>query len=288
MTKIDKKRDIMKSVSIVCLMAIAIVVFSTPAYAGFNWENNITVGTDGMTWGYTEQYTDENFVFYKSHIDSDVGNDDGYVSAWELLKIDSITREAFHDTIIKDMDVKINNSSTAIHLSEIDSSISEDILGKVYRRGEVTNYYKVMYSFDKTLTELGTNIWFLVEPETNVTITFPVGIDVTSTENIEDTTTIMHNNTTTIIGIVGFGGKISIGYAENKTWDVYVPEPMDDNNETWEVYVPEPMDDNNETWEVYVPEQMDDDNETSTEVEPHVPYNPVDQILEWLGLGTKR
>ena len=248
----------MKSVSIVCLMAVAIVLLSTPAYADFNWENNITVGTDGMTWGYTEQYTEENFVFYKSYIDSDMGNDDGYVSAWELLKIDSITRDTFYDSIINDMDVKINNSSTAIHLSEIDSSISEDALGKVHRRGDVTNYYKVMYSFDGALIELGTNIWFLAEPETNVTIIFPVGIDVTSTEGIENTTTIMHNNTTTLIGIVGFEGEISIGYAENETWEVYVPEPMDDNNET------------------------------STEVEPHVPYDPIDEILKWLGFEPKR
>ena len=250
----------MKPVSIVCLMAVAIVLLSTPAFAGFNWENNITVGNDGLTWGYTEQYTEDNFVFYKSYIDADLGNDDGYVSAWELLKVDSITRESFYDSIISDMDVKINESSSAVHLGEIDSSMSKDALGKVYRRGEATNYYKVMYSFDESLTELGTNIWFLAEPETNVTITFPEGIDVTSTEGIENATTIMHNNTTTIDGVVGFEGEISIGYAENETWKVYVSKSIDDINET----------------------------STSKELEPHVPYNPVDRILEWLGFGPKR
>lgn len=262
MTKIDKKRYIMKSVSIVCLMAVAIVLLSTPAYAGFNWENNITVGTDGMTWGYTEQYTEENFVFYKSYIDSDMGNDDGYVSAWELLKIDSITRDTFYDSIINDMDVKINNSSTAIHLSEIDSSISEDALGKVYRRGDVTNYYKVMYSFDGSLTELGTNIWFLAEPETNMTITFPAGFEITSIEGIENTTTTVHNRTTTLIGTIGFEGKITIGYAENVTLKTSAPEP--DGNVT------------------SIPDAVEEPSE------PHVPYNPVDQILEWLGFGPKR
>lgn len=250
----------MKPVSIVCLMVVAIVLLSTPAFAGFNWENNITVGNDGLAWGYTEQYTEDNFVFYKSYIDADLGNDDGYVSAWELLKIDSTTRESFYDSIINEMDVKINDSSNGVHLGEIDSSISKDALGKVYRRGEATNYYKVMYSFDESLTELGTNIWFLVEPETNVTITFPVGIDVTSTEGIENVTTIMHNNTTTIDGMVGFEGEISIGYAENETWKVYVSKSIDDNNET----------------------------STSKELEPHVPYNPVDRILEWLDFEPKR
>lgn len=262
MTKINEKRDIMKPVSIVCLMAVAIVLLSTPAFAGFNWENNITVGNDGMTWRYTEQYTEDNFVFYKSYIDVDLGNDDDYVSAWELLKVDSITREAFYDSIINDMDVKINNSSTGIHLSEIDSSISEDALGKVYRRGEVTNYYKVMYSFDGSLTELGTNIWFLAEPETNMTITFPAGIEITSIEGIENTTTTVHNRTTTLIGTIGFEGEITIGYAENVTLKTSAPEP--DGNVT------------------SIPDAVEEPSE------PHVPYNPVDQILEWLGFGSKR
>lgn len=262
MTKINEKRDIMKPVSIVCLMAVAIVLLSTPAFAGFNWENNITVGNDGMTWRYTEQYTEDNFVFYKSYIDVDLGNDDDYVSAWELLKVDSITREAFYDSIINDMDVKINNSSTGIHLSEIDSSISEDALGKVYRRGDVTNYYKVMYSFDGSLTELGTNIWFLAEPETNMTITFPAGIEITSIEGIENTTTTVHNRTTTLIGTIGFEGEITIGYAENVTLKTSAPEP--DGNVT------------------SIPDAVEEPSE------PQVPYDPVDQILEWLGFGSKR
>ena len=219
----------MKPVRIIFVMAAAIAISftATPAYADFNWENNITVDTHGMEWGYTEQYTESNFLFYKSYIDSDVGNDDGYVSAWELLKVDSITRESFYDTIMDEMDVKINDSSGNVHLQEIDSSLSENALGRVYERGEVTNYYKVMYSFDKSLTELGTNIWFLAEPETNMTITFPAGIDVTSTEGIENATTLVHDNITMLIGAIGFDGKVTIGYAENATWNVSVLESMD-------------------------------------------------------------
>ena len=114
----------MNTIRIVCLMAVVIALSSTSAYAGFNWENNITVETYGMTWGYTEQYTEENFVFYKSYIDADLGNDDDYISAWELLKVDSITRESFHDSIINKMDVKINDSSSDIYLSETQSSRS--------------------------------------------------------------------------------------------------------------------------------------------------------------------
>ena len=274
MTKINK-RYIMKPVRIVCLIAVVIVLLSTTACADFNWENNITVSNDGMIWEYTEQYTEHNFVFYKSYIDTDIGNNDSYVSAWELFKVDSITRDTFYNSIINNMDVKINNSSTAIHLSEIDSSISEDVLGKVYERGEATNYYKVMYSFDRSLTELGTNIWFLAEPETNMTVTFPAGIDVTFTEGIENTTTIIDNRTATLIGTIGFEGKITIGYTENVTLKISAPEP--DNNVTLMIPAPEP--DNNVT---SIPDALE---ETS---EPQVLYNPIDEFLKWLGFEPKR
>lgn len=205
--------------------AIVISLMATPAFAGFNWENNITVDTHGMEWGYTEQYTEDDFLLYKGYIDSGAGNDDGYVSAWELLKADSMIRGVFYDSIMDKMDVKINDSSSSVHLQEIDSSLSENTLGRVYERGEATNYYKVIYSFDNSLAELGTNIWFLAEPETNMTITFPVGIDVISTEGIENTTTLVHNGTTTLVGIVGFEGKVTIGYIENMTFKM---SAMDD------------------------------------------------------------
>ncbi|MDO9516880.1 MAG: hypothetical protein Q7J10_02415 [Methanosarcinaceae archaeon] len=208
-------------------ITIALSFTVTPAFAGFNWENNITVDTHGMTWEYTEQYTEENFVFYKSYIDSDLGNDDGYVSAWELLKVDSVIRKTFYDSIMKDMDVKINDSSSNVHLQEIDSSVSENALGIVYERGEATNYYTVMYSFDKSLTELGTNIWFLAEPETNMTTTFPAGIYVTSTKGIENTTTIVHDSITTLIGTVGFESEVTISYIENVTHKTTAVESID-------------------------------------------------------------
>ena len=249
--------------------AIAISFTVTPACADFNWENNITVDTHGLTWGYTEQYTEMNFVLYKNHIDSGVGNDDGYVSAWELLKVDSITRDNFYDSIINDMDVKINDSSTAVHLQEIDSVLSKNALGRVHRRGEATNYYKITYSFDNSLTELGTNIWFLAEPETNMTITFPAGIDVTSTEGIENTKTIVHDGTTTLIGIVGFEGEVNISYSysyysydENATSNVSELESMDN-----------------------VTSIQDAVEETSVS---QLPYDPVDEILKWLGFDPKR
>ena len=230
---------------------IAISFTATPAFAGFNWENNITVDTHGMEWKYTEQYTEDNFLFYKSYIDSGEGNDDGYVSAWELLKIDSITRESFYDSIMDEMDVKIkkiNSSSNSVHLQEIEASISEDALGKVYKIGEATNYYNVRYSFDKSLAELGAEIWFLIEPESNVTITLPEGFDITSTEGIENTTTFVHNSTTTLVGIVGFEGEITVSYIENMTFKMATLESMD--NETAKPYGVEKTSESKESYDL--------------------------------------
>ena len=252
----------MKPARAICLMmaAIAISFTVTPAYADFNWENNITVDTHGMEWGYTEQYTEDNFLFYKGYIDSGAGNDDGYVSAWELLKIDSITRESFYDTIMDEMDVNINGSSTAVHLQEIEASISENALGGVYKSGEATNYYKVLYSFDEPLAELGTHIWFLIEPETNVTIKLPTGFDVTSTEGIENTTTLVHNSTTTLVGIVGFEGEITVGYTENVTFKTSAMESVDNETKPYGV-------------------------EKSSETEE--PYNFIDEMLKKLDVRPK-
>lgn len=205
--------------------AITIIFTSIPANADFNWENNITINTSDMVWEYTEQYTEENFTTYKFYIDSYAGNNDGYVSAWELLNMDSITRKAFYDSVISNMDVRINGSSGGVHLQEIDSSLSDGLLGRIDKRGEATNHYKITYFFDGSLTELGANIWFLAEPESNMTIMFPVGIDITSIGGIDNTTISVYNATTTLIGIVGFEGEIIIGYAENTTWILSALEP---------------------------------------------------------------
>jgi hypothetical protein len=187
------------------------------AGAGYVWENNITVGEHGMVWNYKEVYDGSNVIFFKIHIDAELGNNDGFVSAWELLKTDSKMRESMHASIMKDMDVKINNSARAIHVVDVDSSICCETLGKTHESGHITNCYHVMYSFDESLLNLGDNIWFLGEPETNVTIIMPVCVDVVSTEGIENATITVKNNSALISGTFDFAGEITIGYSENIT-----------------------------------------------------------------------
>ncbi|NOR46733.1 MAG: hypothetical protein GQ533_01615, partial [Methanosarcinaceae archaeon] len=70
------------------------------------------------------------------------------------------------------------------------------------------------------------------------------------------------NRTTTLIGTIGFEGEITIGYAENVTLETSAPEP--DGNVT------------------SIPDVVEEPSE------PHVPYDPIDEILKWLGFGSKR
>lgn len=189
------------------------------AGAGYVWENNITVLEYGMMWDYTEVYDGSNAIIFKTHIDAELGNNDGFVSAWELLKTDCKMRESMHTSIMKDMDVKINNSAGAIHVVDVDSSICCETLGKTHESVSITNCYHVIYSFDDSLLDLGNNIWFLGEPETNVTIVMPVGVDIVSTDGIENATITVQNNSAVVSGTFGFVGEITIGYAENMTWD---------------------------------------------------------------------
>jgi hypothetical protein len=190
------------------------------AGAGYVWENNITVGEHGMMWDYTEVYDGSNAIFFKTHIDAELGNNDGFVSAWELLKTDVKMRESMHTSIMKDMDVKINNSAEAIHVVDVDSSICCETLGKTHESAHIVNCYDVLYSFDDSLLNLGNNIWFLGEPETNVTIVMPLGFDIVSTDGIENATITVQNNSAVISGTFDFVGEITIGYAENMTLSI--------------------------------------------------------------------
>jgi hypothetical protein len=133
------------------------------------------------------------------------------------MKTDCKMRESMHTSIMKDMDVKINNSAGAINMVDVDSSICCEALGKTHESVSITNFYHVIYSFDDSLLDLGNNIWFLGQPETNVTIVMPVGVDIVSTNGMENATIIVQNNSAVISGTFGFVGEITIGYAENMT-----------------------------------------------------------------------
>jgi hypothetical protein len=156
------------------------------ASAEYNWSNQITIHPDGMEWQYTEKLSDLDSYAFKYDIDNKQGNKDDFVSTWELMKADKRMRERFRDAIESEMDVRIDNSSLGIEVLDIDASISKNALGPVKSMTELTNTYRVTYSFPGGLLENGSTIWFLGEPGSLLSVNFPEGTQIISTKGIDN------------------------------------------------------------------------------------------------------
>jgi len=156
------------------------------ASAEYNWSNQITIHVDGMEWQYTEKLSDLDSYVFKYDIDNRQGNKDHFVSTWELMKADKRMRERFRDAIESEMDVRIDNSSLGIEVLDIDASLSNNALGPVKSMTELTNTYRVTYSFPGGLLENGSTIWFLGEPGSLLSVNFPEGTQIISTKGIDN------------------------------------------------------------------------------------------------------
>jgi len=156
------------------------------ASAECNWSNQITIHVDGMEWQYTEKLSDLDSYVFKYDIDNKQGNKDNFVSTWELMKADKRMRERFRDAIEGEMDVRIDNSSLGIEVLDIDASLSKNALGPVKSMTELTNTYRVTYSFPGGMLENGSTIWFLGEPGSLLSVNFPEGTQIISTKGIDN------------------------------------------------------------------------------------------------------
>jgi len=156
------------------------------ASAEYNWSNQITIYLDGMEWQYTEELSGMDSYVFKYDIDNRQGDKDHFVSTWELMKADKRMRERFRDAIEREMDVKIDNSSLGIEVLDIDASFSKNALGKVESMTELTNTYRVTYSFPEEMLENGSTIWFLGEPGSVLSVSFPEGTQIISTKGIDN------------------------------------------------------------------------------------------------------
>ncbi|KXS44527.1 MAG: hypothetical protein AWU59_464 [Methanolobus sp. T82-4] len=183
-----------------------------PAEASYSWENDITVGLDGMSWTYTEQYSDNRSVLYRAFIDSELGDNDGFVSAWEVLKMDTTSRAQLLGLLEGNMDVKINGSSDAIVVTGVESDMSMESLGPVTKEDTIVNMYEVHYVFEEPIISLGDRIWFLGEPGTAVTIRLPDNIKVESTEGIDNVSIDSGDLGQEVSGDFGFTGEAVIHF----------------------------------------------------------------------------
>lgn len=194
-----------------CLLAVA------PVGASYSWENNITVGMDGMTWEYTEEYSGLQCVFFRSAIDSELGNGDGFLAAWEILKMDTASRKNLHGSVSRKMDVVINDSSSRISLSGVECVISKELLGPVSKQEQVRNIYRVRYNFRVPLSDQGDRIWFQGEPGTPVLISMPEGIDILAVEGIDNAIIYQQDSVQKVKGIFDFTGEGVLVFRENRT-----------------------------------------------------------------------
>jgi hypothetical protein len=202
------------------------LILSQPALA-YDWDNDIIVRSDSMSWTYTETYSGNHSVLFKVLIDSELGNDDGFVSAWELLKVDVKSRKTFFNSISKDLDVGVDNSSDFVHITSVESSFSSELVGPVSLSKNIVNVYEVNYLFADILPSNG-SIWFRGEPGSNVTISFSEEFIANSTNGIDNLSTNL-TNTSTLVGVFGADGIISVQFEEIISFVEAEKPPLENN-----------------------------------------------------------
>lgn len=194
------------------MIIMVFLLLSVPASAAYEWNNEITVGTDDMVWEYTEKYSGERSQIFKIFIDVEFGDNDDFVSAWELLKTDVMTSRSFKESIEKNMDVRIDNSSNNVTLTGVETTMSRELLGPTNEENDIVNHYQVFYEFKTPLTEDGSSIWFQGEPDTSVTINLLSDIDFISVEGIDNESVKEDEDGTHISGEFGFTGEVTINF----------------------------------------------------------------------------
>lgn len=158
--------------------AFALIVSTIGAVHGDTlWVNNITVGEYNMTWGYTETFTGNDSIVYRANIDKELGDNDSFINAWEVLKADKEMRKKLRSLIDSERDVKIDNETAGIEVVDIDSTLSPDLLGKTHSVDAVVNRYNVTYRFKDSIFN-ASSMWFMGEANTSVTIVLTEGVDV--------------------------------------------------------------------------------------------------------------
>lgn len=191
-------------------------LLADPCSAAFIPGNNITVERDGMTWNYDEKITDTEAIFFRNLIDRDTGNNDGFVNAWEILKMEVILGDKMEKSIEEKSDVKLNATSDPVELKDVEFWISKDALGITEKSSAITNGASVTYSFKEEVSP-GTDIWLMGTPNSSVTITLPLGLDAELTEGLDNKSFVFENNRTLLRGNFCPEKNITLSLSENES-----------------------------------------------------------------------
>jgi hypothetical protein len=205
------------------LTSLLLATFLTPALlaepctAAFIPGNNITVERDGMTWNYDEKVTDNESIFFRNLIDRETGNSDGFVNAWEILKMEVLLGDKMEKSIEEESDVKLNATSDPVELRDVEFRILKDALGRTEKSSSITNHASVTYGF-KEEAGPGTDIWLMGTPNSSVTIILPPGLDAKLTEGLDNKSLEFENNRTILRGSFGPEKNITLWLSENESF----------------------------------------------------------------------
>jgi len=191
------------------LSIFLIFTFTDLAASQTQWINNITINEYNITWSYTEGFSGIDSIRYKISIESDLGDNDSFVNAWELLKVDKEVRKTLKSSIENEFDIRINNETTGIELINIDSTLSQATIGKINNTDTIINRFNITYRLKESIFN-ASSIWFLGEPNSPVTIVLPAGIDVKEIRGMNN----FSINTVTHKEITGFFKEMSQGRGE--------------------------------------------------------------------------
>ncbi|MCM1986736.1 hypothetical protein [Methanococcoides seepicolus] len=202
----------MRYIPTLLLALLTVAMIASPSSA-FEWKNTIILEEDGMSWSYEESYSGEDVGAFRSYADKNVGNGDGYISAWELMKLDHRIRSRLYGSLGKELDVMFDNSAKNVNVFEVDAEISRSVLGSTDKTDIINNRYFVTYTFEKDIFELGDSVSFDGEANTGLTITMPEGMEVIATEGIDSRFVETIDNRTVISGHFGIEGLATVEFS---------------------------------------------------------------------------
>lgn len=205
-------------ISLILLFSVTDIVA-----AETGWVNNITVNEYNLTWSYIETFNGMDSIAYRINLDSKIGNNDSFINAWEVLKADKDSRKKFRDSIENEPDVRINNETSGIELIDVDSSLSQDIIGKTHIADKIENRYKVTYRLKESIYN-DSSIWFLGQPESPISIILPQGIDVIGISGMDNETENINSITGYFSNLSRDRAEITINIRKNASYNFTSPE----------------------------------------------------------------
>jgi hypothetical protein len=225
------------------MAVLSVTLLSGPCAASLVCSNTITLENDGMNWDSEECITGGEAIFFRELIDRETGNKDSFVNAWEIRNMELELRDEMEKSIEKKPDVKLNGSSEAVKVRDVEFWLSDEALGTTSKITPITNTAKVTYSFEEVDKEKGeegenetepstgignetgtetsteTSIWFLGTPDSEVTIFLPPGYDASRTEGLEDKSEDFEESRKVLKGSFDPEGEMTLWLLENKSYE---------------------------------------------------------------------